>query len=24
MFLQAGTYWGVGRWWSAHTPRWLN
>jgi thiosulfate dehydrogenase [quinone] large subunit len=24
MFLQAGTYWGVGRWWSGHTPRWLN
>jgi thiosulfate dehydrogenase [quinone] large subunit len=24
MFLHAGSRWGLGRWWSAHTPRLLN
>ena len=24
MFLMAGRYWGLGRWWEAHTPSWLH
>jgi thiosulfate dehydrogenase [quinone] large subunit len=24
MFLHAGNTWGLGRWWEAHTPRWLH
>ena len=24
MFLQAGNYWGLGRWWRAHTPKLLH
>ncbi len=24
MFLHAGNHWGLGRWWSARTPRWLH
>jgi thiosulfate dehydrogenase [quinone] large subunit len=24
MFVSAGRYWGLGRWWEAHTPAWLH
>ena len=24
MFVMAGRYWGLGRWWEAHTPSWLH
>jgi hypothetical protein len=24
MFLHAGRYWGLGRWWESHTPAWLH
>ncbi len=24
MFLHAGNYWGLGRWWCRHTPRWMH
>ena len=23
MFVMAGRYWGLGRWWEAHTPAWI-
>lgn len=24
MYLRAGNHWGLGKWWSAHTPKWLH